>query len=547
MLQNKLIPIFGKVNSPVKGAIAEKTSITKSAGTVGFAVMLSRILGLVREQVFAAMFGAGTANDAFVVAFRIPNLLRDLFGEGALSAAFVTVFSDYDQNKSKKQVWQLASITLLFFGCFLSILTLLAIFFSDEIVRLFAPDFSLVAGKEALTILLTRIMMPFLILISLSAVVMGVLNTKNKFFIPALASSFFNLGSIIGGVSLALLMPRWNIDPIVGMAFGTLIGGILQLAVQIPALLKCGFRFEFYFNFLDPGLVRILKLMVPAIIGLSATQINIFINTKFAASCAEGSVSWLQYAFRLVQLPIGIFGVAIGIAAMPLLARHSAQKNRDGIRDTFVSSVTMVLCLTLPAAAGLFLLSEPIIKLIFERGAFSAADTIATAQALSLYSIGLFAYSSNKVLVPVFYALDKTRFPVIASFIAICSNIIIINFTIDLFQHRAIALSLSITMIINFLFLITILYYQLGGFSIRNFFLAAIKIVLATSIMSIFVISAQKLAVPALTGNILQISMALLLIISISVIIYAAVIYILKVDEFTEVVRKIKNRLTKKP
>ncbi|MEE4242312.1 MAG: murein biosynthesis integral membrane protein MurJ [Desulfopila sp.] len=527
----------------MKDKAPENTSIAKSAGTVGFAVMLSRILGLVREQVFAGLFGAGTANDAFVVAFRIPNLLRDLFGEGALSAAFVTVFSDYDQNKSKKQTWQLASITLLFFGCALSLVTVLAIFFSDTIVRLFAPDFNLIEGKEKLTILLTRIMMPFLVLISLSAVVMGILNTKNRFFIPALASSFFNIGSIIGGVSLSLLMPAWNIEPIVGMAFGTLIGGILQLAVQIPTLLRCGFRFEFSCDFLNPGLVRILKLMVPAIIGLSATQINIFINTKFAASCAEGSVSWLQYAFRLVQLPIGIFGVAVGIAAMPLLARHSAQKNRDGIRETFVSSLVMVLCLTIPAAAGLYLLSEPIIKLIFERGAFSAIDTVATAQALSLYSVGLFAYSSNKVLVPVFYALDKTRFPVLASFIAIGSNIIIINLTIDFFQHRAIALSLSITMIINFIFLIAILYHQLGGFSIKDLLKAAGKILLATSIMAVFVALAQKMASTLFMGNVFQISSALLLIILVAICIYAVILSRLHIDEFSEIVRKIKSRI----
>jgi putative peptidoglycan lipid II flippase len=525
----------------------DNTTIAKSAGTIGFAVMLSRILGLVREQVFAGLFGANTANDAFVVAFRIPNLLRDLFGEGALSAAFVTVFSDYDQNKPREQTWQLASIVLIFFACTLSLITLVAIYFSDEIVSVMAPEFEKIQGKQDLTILLTRIMMPFMLLVSLSAVVMGILNTKNRFFIPALASSFFNIGCIVGGVSLALTLPSWNIEPIVGMAFGTLIGGVLQLAVQLPSLFKCGFTFYPQLNFKDPGLIRILKLMVPAVIGLSATQINIFINTKFAASCAEGSVSWLQYAFRLVQLPIGIFGVAIGIAAMPLLARHSANKNITELKNTFVSAQTMVFCLTIPAAVGLFILAEPIIRLIFERGAFTSSDTIATAQALALYSIGLFAYSSNKVLVPVFYAIEKPHFPVIASFLAICTNVIFINLTIDLFQHRAIALSVSITMVINFIFLTVILYRQLHGFALNRMFAAIIKIVAATALMTLFLLASLNFFGNYLqTNNILQMVIVLFPLIFTAVVVYSAALYFLKLNEFIEITNKIQQRFLQK-
>ena len=297
----------------------------------------------------------------------------------------------------------------------------------DSLVSLLAPDFSLIAGKTALTTKLTQIMLPFLVFISLSAVVMGVLNTKGRFFVPAIASSFFNLGSLIGGTSLAFILPHFGQPAIVGMAIGTLIGGLLQLGIQLPSLFKTGFRYRPVFDLTDPGLHRILKLMIPATIGLSATQINIFINTNFASSCAEGSVSWLYYAFRLVQLPIGVFGVALSIATLPLLARQAAKKDIAEMKKTMVSSLTMVFALTLPATAGLIVLAEPIIRLIFEHGAFTAADTLATAQTLALYSIGLFAYSANKVLVPAFYALDKTRFPVIASFMAIIFNIIIIK------------------------------------------------------------------------------------------------------------------------
>ncbi len=281
--------------------------IAKSAGLVSIAVMCSRVLGLVREQVMASLFGAGMAYDSFVVAFRIPNLLRDLFGEGALSAAFVAVFSDYDTNKGENATWQLANNVLVSIAILLSCITLLGIIFAGPLVSLIAPDFSHVAGKVELTRKLTVIMFPFLVFVSIAAVVMGILNSKGRFFVPSISSSFFNLGSIIGGVSLAFVLPRFGYPAIAGMAIGTLIGGFLQMAGQFPSLWKTGFRFKPRMDLRDPGLRRVFLLMIPAIIGLGATQINIFVNTNFASSCAEGSVSWLNYAFRLVQFPIGVF------------------------------------------------------------------------------------------------------------------------------------------------------------------------------------------------------------------------------------------------
>lgn len=465
------------------GKSSEK--IAKSAALVSVAVLFSRVLGLVREQIFAGLFGAGYAYDAFVVAFRIPNLLRDLFGEGALSAAFVSVFSDYDANRSKEETWLLASNVLCFFAITLSCIILLGIYFSDSIVNLIASDYRNQDGKAELTATMTTIMMPFLLFISLSAVVMGILNTRGRFFVPALASSFFNLGSIIGGTSLAFYLPRFGFQPIVGMAYGTLIGGFLQLAVQLPTLRKTGFHFTPRINLKDSGLIRILKLMIPATIGLSATQINIFIGTRFAASCVEGSVSWLNYAFRLVQLPIGLFGVAISIAALPVLARYASQKNYTEMKETFVSSLTMVFCLTVPATFGLIILAEPIIRIIFEHGAFTADDTEATAIALSLYATGLFAYAANKVIVPVYYAINAARYPVIASFMAIVTNILIISFTIETYQHKAIALSTSATMIINFIFLMVVLYYRTGGYSLKILMKGFMKIILAALTMAI--------------------------------------------------------------
>ena len=446
------------------------TQVAKTAGSVGIAVFSSRILGLIREQVMAVLFGAGYYMDAFVVAFRIPNLLRDLFAEGALSTAFVTVFTDYDQKKGPEATWRLANNVLLTLTLLLSLITLLGMIFSDEIIRIMAPDFGRIQGKIALTRLLTNIMFPFLILISSAAVVMGILNTKGRFFIPAMASTFFNLGSIVGGVLCAWWAPSFGQPPIVGMAVGTLIGGFLQLAVQLPSLKRSGFSWRPHLRLKDEGLRRIMVLMIPAVIGLSATQINIFINTNFAARCAQGSVSWLNYAFRLMQFPIGIFGVAISIATLPVIARQASQGDMGALKSTYVSSLTMAFLLTIPASFGLAFLAKPIIRLIFEHGRFNAQDTIHTAEALIYYAVGLFAYSSVKITVPVFYALKDTKYPVIASFLAVVSNMVFISLTLDIFQHKAIAFSMSITMIFNFIFLSAVLYRKVGGYDLRVLF-----------------------------------------------------------------------------
>jgi len=525
---------------------ANKSTIAKSAATVGIAVMCSRVLGLVREQVFAGLFGAGYTYDSFVVAFRIPNLLRDLFGEGALSAAFVTVFSAYDTNRTQEDTWKLASNVLTFILILLSILTLLGIFFSESIVTLLAPDFSLIAGKTALTTKLTQIMLPFLVFISLSAVVMGVLNTKGRFFIPAIASSFFNLGSIIGGTSLAFILPHFGQPAIVGMAIGTLIGGLLQLGIQIPSLLNTGFRYTPTLDLSDPGLRRILKLMIPATVGLSATQINIFINTNFASSCVEGSVSWLYYAFRLVQLPIGVFGVALSIAMLPILAKQAAKKNIAEMKKTMVSSLTMVFALTLPATAGLIILAEPIIRLIFEHGAFTPADTLATANTLALYSIGLFAYSSNKVLVPAFYALDKTHYPVIASFMAIGFNILIINLTIGRFGYLAIAFSTSCTMLINFVFLMIVLYKNLNGFSLVYLGKSLVKILLATAALTGLLLYALPFFKTFFDNSVIHQSGSLFTLILSATTLYGIILHLLKLTEMNILTEMIRSKFFNK-
>ncbi len=516
--------------------------IAGAAGAVSIAVMCSRVLGLVREQIFAGLFGAGFAYDAFVVAFRIPNLLRDLFGEGALSAAFVTVFSEYDTNRGPEETWRLAGRVLTFFAILLSIFTLIGIYFAEPIVNLLAPDFALIPGKTELTVLLTRIMFPFLLFVALAAIVMGMLNTKGRFFVPALSSAFFNLGSIIGGVSLALLFPRLNMPAIAGMAWGTLIGGLLQLLIQLPTLKKTGFRFLPSLRFNDPGLKKVLRLMLPATIGLSATQINIFVNTNFAASCAQGSVSWLNYAFRMVQLPIGVFGVAISIAAMPVMARCAARKDVAGLRQTFTSSLVMVFSLAIPATVGLILLAEPIIRLIFEHGVFTSFDTTQTAAALTCYAYGLFAYSAVKIMVPVFYALDDTKYPVMGSFLAVAANIIIIKLTIATFAHRAIALSTSAVMVLNFLFLGTVLYKKLDGYPLARMAAGLGKIAIAAAGMALFLMQGKNWLAGLLAGPLYTELVAIAILVATGAAIYGITLHLLGLEELDEIVEKVRTK-----
>ena len=515
-------------------------TIARAAGTVSVAVFASRILGLVREQVFAALFGAGFAFDAFVVAYRIPNLLRDLFAEGALSAAFVTVFTESQERRGAERTWRLANNVLVCLALLVGGVTLLGIIFAPELVGLMARDFAHVPGKLGLTSLMTRIMFPFLLLISLAAVVMGILNTKGKFFIPSLASSFFNLGAIVAGVGLTFIAPFFGLHPIVGMACGVLIGGLLQLVCQAPLLFKVGFRPAWVLDLQDEGLRRIFKLMLPAVVGLSATQVNIFINTFYAASCPQGSLSWLNYAYRLFHLPMGLFGVALSIATLPLFSRHAAIHDFPALKAALRSSLSLALQVTIPAALGLVFLARPIIALIYQHGHFTALDTQQTAAALCWYALGLFAFAGVKIMVPVFYALNDTRVPVIGSFLTVAANLLIINFTLAPMQHLAIALSTSLSTCVNFFFLGAMLYHKLGGFEVRSLLATLLKVSAAALVMGLAVAWVYPLLLAWLGGGLLGELLGLGGTICLGVGLYALLISFLGIPEFRELAGQLK-------
>ena len=446
------------VNHPQHG----RATVARNAGVISLAVMASRVLGLVRDQVFAAFFGAGLQFDAFITAFRIPNLLRDLLAEGALSAAFVTTFTQTLKNKGEEEALRLSNRVATLIIIFITAISILAWIYAPAIVRMLAPGFFDVSSKAALTIELARIMIPFLLLIALAAQAMGMLNAFNIFGLPALASAFFNIGSIVGGLLLGFsLGPRIGLSAIAGMAYGTLIGGFLQLAVQWPSLRRCGIRYRPDFSFSDPGVRQILRLMGPAIIGTAAVQINVFVNTNFASEIIDpatgavlnGPVSWLSYAFRFMQFPIGVFGVAIATATLPALSRSTTNQNNVEFRQTLAHSLALVFLLCIPSAVGLAVLGRPIVALVFEHGKFTAFDTVQTANALAAYSVGLAGYAAVKVLSPAFYALNDARTPMLVSLGSIAVNYLMNSLLVEPFGHVGLAFSTSAVALVNFLLL----------------------------------------------------------------------------------------------
>ncbi len=395
-----------------------------SAGLVSFATSLSRLGGLAREQLFAALLGAGFYSDAFVVAFRIPNLLRDLLAEGALSTAFVPTFTQELVQRGKQQAFALGNLVLTTLLVVTGIIVLGGWTFADPIVRVIAPGFADTAGKVELTTTLTRILFPFLPLVALAAVLMGMLNAQQRFFVPALAPAMFNLAAIVVGVVL-LVADFEARTVVVTWTAAVLLGGLLQLAIQVPPLVRAGWRFALRFRprFDDPALRQILRLMGPAVVGLSATQVNILVNNILASQLEQGSPSWINYAFRLMQLPIGVFGVAVATVNLAAVSRHAADRDMHGFRDTLAGSLKLVVFLTLPATAGLVALRQPIVDLLYQHGRFTSYDTQQTAAVLSMYAVGLVAYAAVKVMAPAYYALQSPRVPLIASVAAVVCNI----------------------------------------------------------------------------------------------------------------------------
>ena len=462
---------------------AEKLN-TKAAGIVGLAVLCSRILGVARELIFAALFGSRLM-DAFTMAFRIPNLLRDLFAEGALSTAFVTTFTKTTTLAGDQAAWKLANKVATLAIIVLSAITIAGIVSSDWLVSVLAPGFD--PQKAALTATLTRVMYPFILLVSLAALVMGMLNSKNVFGVPAMASSFFNLGSIIAGVLLGWwLDSSFGPKAMLGLAIGTLIGGGMQFAVQLPALHRLGYVFRPDFQWRDPGVKAILRLMGPSVVAASTTQVNVLVNSVFASKLGDGPTFWLSAAFRLMQLPLGLFGVALGTVALPLLARMAAAGNMVSFRSELSRGMRLAFLLTIPSTIGLIMLAEPIMSVLYQHGKYTAHDAAQAAGALQFYALGLSGYAALKVLVNAFYAVDQRKTPMVVSFIAVGLNFVL-NwiFTLHLhWGHRGLAFSTSCIATSNFLILYLLMRRHLGALESGAMLRMLVKLMVASVVLA---------------------------------------------------------------
>ena len=474
--------------------MSKQDKLFRSAGVVSISVLTSRVSGLIREMLMAHLFGRSAAYEAFVVGFRIPNLTRDLFAEGALSSAFVPTFTQYLTTKDKRQAAELANLVGSAIILVVGAMCVLGMIFSPALVSLTAGGFAKVPGKFELTVHLTRIMFPFLLLVALAAQAMGILNACGRFTVPAMSSTFFNVGSVAFGVALGFWAgPRLGLEPITGMAYGVVLGGALQLAWQAPSLYRLGFAFRYRTDWSNPGMRQIMRLMGPAILGNAAVQINVLINSDFASSIYDpvtgfnGPVAWLGYAFRFMQLPLGLFGVAIASATLPAISQSASLGRIDEFRQTLSHSLGMVFLLTVPSSVGLMVLGGPMIAAIYQHGAFRSYDTQQTALALSCYAIGLGGYAAIKVLAPAFYALNDSRTPVMVSIASIAINYgaaatMVRTGTLG---HAGLALATSTVALFSFVALFWILRNRLGGIHGRALLRSVVMISLASAAMGL--------------------------------------------------------------
>ncbi len=462
-------------------SVPDSEGITRAAGTVGFFTFLSRVLGLIRDMVIAALFGSGMVADAFFVAFRIPNLLRRLFAEGSLTIAFIPVFTEYLNRKSRAEALELARVTLTILSLILVLVSITGILLAPWIVRIQAFGFGGAGAKYELTVLLTRITFPYILLISIVAFFMGILNSLKHFAAPAAAPILLNVG-IIGGA--VLISPHLK-EPIVGVAIGVIIGGILQVLLQVPWAKREGMSLRPKWNPSHPALRRIGVLMVPAVFGSAVYQLNQFIGTLLASFLPEGSISWLYYADRIVQFPLGIFGIAISTAALPTLSEHMALDNISEFSNTLNHALRMVFFITLPALVGLLVLGQPIVKLIYQRGAFDVYASSMTYKALVFYAIGLWAFSGIRVMVSAFYAMQDTKTPVIVAVCALVANLILSLLLMGPMKHAGLALALSCASGIQFILLVFTLKRKAPQISLVPVVSSVLKSSAATVVMGL--------------------------------------------------------------
>lgn len=518
--------------STLKSAITQTTrDIAKSAAIISIATFCSRILGFIRDVAIARMFGVYIYAQAFAIAFKIPNLFRDLVGEGAANAAIVPVLSEYNTKHTKEEFWELANILLNISLVLLMLITILGIIFSPYIVRLIAPGFLASPEKFSITVNLSRIIFPYILLVCLSAYSMGILNSLKHFTVPAFASCFLNISIII----FVLIFK----EGVTGLALGILIGGLLQLGIQIPVLYRKGFRLTLAHRLRHKAVDKIGKLMLPRILSSSIYQLNNFVDSIFGSLSwivGEGGVAILYFSYRLILFPLGIFSNALSQATLPTLSTQAAEKNLDQLKHTLLWSLRMSFFVLIPASLGLMILAHPIISTLFGGGRFDLYSVRVTSDALLFYSIGLFAYGATKILHSCFFALQDTKTPAKVAFLTLALNVLLNYALMYPLKIGGIALATSISGTITFFVLFAILNKKIGGIMTKEVFSSLLRISISSLFMAVicYIISQNNII---LGSGIFIRFINLGLIISLSVFSYLFFCHIFKVQEMRELRR----------
>jgi putative peptidoglycan lipid II flippase len=520
-----------------------KDGLAKSAGVIGAATLTSRILGLVRDQVQAYFFGTDWRADAFVVATRVPTLLRELFAEGAMSAAFVPTFTRTLTREGKDAAFRLGSQVVNGLLLVTGVFVLIGIVFAGPLTESYAKDFAHIDGKLELTIQLTRINMPFLIMIAVAAAFMGMLNALHKFFVPAAAPAMYNVVFILATVLLYKPFEALGMQPVMAMSAGMLGGGLAQALLQWPALRREGYRHQFVLDRRDPALREVLFLMGPGTIGAAAAQINLFVNTSLATG-VEGVPAALRYAFLLMYLPIGIFGVSVATATIPSLAKQGAEGAHSAMTSTVSWAIRLMLVLSVPATVGLMVLAQPIVQLIFERGRFDAASTAMTAAALACYAPGIVGYSIVKIASPSFYSLREVRTPLIVSLVTIAVNLGLSVWLFHAIGFKGLALGTAIAANVNAVLLLVFLAKRIGGIELGRILNTLARIGIACVPMALAAWYSHAWLVTAVPGdgNIAR-AVEVFGAILIAVGALAAAAWALRVQEFATAMSRILGRL----
>ncbi|MGB9721344.1 MAG: murein biosynthesis integral membrane protein MurJ [bacterium] len=441
--------------------------ITKDVRSFTIGTALSRVTGLFREMIFAYLYGASTSTDAFQASFRLLDLLRDLFAETTLSSAIVPILTE-EKKKGKAEQNLLASNIFNLLFVVVGIITLLCILLAPYLVRIIAFGFANIPGKLEITARLAEIILPFLLFIAFAAWAMSYLNTENKFFVPAVAPAWFNIFSILVPVILYSYLLKKGIDPIFGMAYGVLVGGFMQFCTQIPALVKNGFHYKFYLNFKDPVLKKVMFLFLPVALGLAGSRINVMVDTIMVSFLEERSITWLHYAFRIMHLPMGLFGIAVGAVALPSLSRLVIENNISELRKTLMDSLKLVFLLTIFSSIFIIFFSHPITKIIYERGKFNALDTTATASALIFYIIGVPFAAGLRNVAAAFYAFKDSKTPMYVSLAMVVVNVCLNYILMKLMSYRGIALATSISAFLNFVILMKMIPKKVDNLEIME-------------------------------------------------------------------------------